>query len=207
MLTGVTLTEHLGEIKGSLDGLLPKLGFECKLRSCRAFADRRQLEKVSSDNDLGASLIYAQKLNKGSKQTCIPPNGRTSFRSMLPTLASLSKRSPSTMDTAKCSVVEWSSKRIHTFINDEHLGAHPSAHCLLIFPDTCSKLLCWVHTNTYAGKRMDGNTANVACCNPSRRGDRNCIRRFRVFLPQDLDDLTEQHRLSGACGTRARVRW
>lgn len=129
--TWIFLPEYLGQIECLLDSLAPKLGLECELDGTRISVHRRKLKEVACHNDLG---IIAQGYEKmfnsldGCTRTCIPPNGFVSFLRMLPTRASLSYRSPSTIDTVRKS--KFGPQRAwfreiegHTFVNDKDFGS------------------------------------------------------------------------------------
>jgi hypothetical protein len=96
--TLITLTEDLGKLErvGYASG--PLLCFECKCW-VTIMCNRWKLEKVSGDDELeeyGCQYLE-DKIN--SERTWMPPNGLSVLRSVHAILASLSNRSPSTIDT------------------------------------------------------------------------------------------------------------
>jgi hypothetical protein len=49
-----------------------------------------------------------------------------------------------------------------TFVDDKHLGPHPTRTSLLVLPDSFSELLRFFASEANAGKGMNGHTTNIA---------------------------------------------
>jgi len=49
-----------------------------------------------------------------------------------------------------------------TFVNDKHLGSHPTGTSLLILPNSVSKLLRFFASQANPGKGMNGHTTDIA---------------------------------------------
>ncbi len=98
-LTGVFLTEHLGEANGVVDRGTPSRGLKGKLdvSFLVAIRNRRQLEEISRYDELD------------------PPQGRPLLRMIRPICDSLSNRSPSTMDISSMMSVFVRSQRSLAF--------------------------------------------------------------------------------------------
>lgn len=91
----VALTEHIlqSDKVGAREELVPDVGVECK-RYWSSLADRRELEEVTTEDDLWSGRIQAVTL------TWMPPNGTDGWpRILRPTVSSLSSRSPCSIDT------------------------------------------------------------------------------------------------------------
>lgn len=106
--TLVALAEDLREVERALDALRPQLRLERELDLRAALRDGRQLEEVARDDDLRGAGSCEKTASAcgawngyGRVQTWMPPKGSVFLRRMLPMRASLSKRSPSTIDTGR----------------------------------------------------------------------------------------------------------
>lgn len=82
-----------------LDAFCPGFAVEREERILPVFRDRRKLKEVACDNKLYS--VRGCGISPGVEQhTCIPPKGRSVFfRSSTASLARVSKRYPSTIET------------------------------------------------------------------------------------------------------------
>ncbi len=94
--TLIRLPENFRQVKRSLDSFTPQFRFKGKFDT--RLPDRGQLEEIPSDDELLKYLVT--NLGRLFEQTWMPPKGFGLPLNLLPTCAILSKRSPSTIDTA-----------------------------------------------------------------------------------------------------------
>jgi hypothetical protein len=93
----------------------------------------------------------------------MPPNGLVLLRSCFEILASLSNRSPSTIDTEEASGTNVCAGRQRlTFIDNQNFGAKPSSERLLVLSDFGGEVFCRFNSEADTSEGVNGDTADVA---------------------------------------------
>ncbi|KAF8216897.1 hypothetical protein K438DRAFT_1558784 [Mycena galopus ATCC 62051] len=103
---------------------------------------------------------------KKSPRTWMPPNGWTFFLNVLPIRDNLSKRSPSSIDTASRSARTCAKEGTPpTFVDDQDFRPHPSGARLLVLADLASELFRGFDAESYPRERMNRDATNITCGN------------------------------------------